>query len=110
MKLTIPENISLEWELVRGIGKREILAMLKILLPALVLAVVLAKVLTAPTAPLALLMGYVLLCVSCYLFFARLDPYQSVYLFLRRGVQFRRQQQKYYYRHREEVLELENGQ
>lgn len=72
MNLTIPENIPLEWELVRGLGRRELFQCLSVLLPALGAALVLSKLLTAPILPLVLILAYIMLISFCYLFFARL--------------------------------------
>lgn len=102
--LIIPENIPLEWELIHGLGKREIMQCLTVLIPALVIALALLQVLTAPAAPLVLLMIYILLVFSCYLFFGKMDAYQSVYQFLHRGIQFQQEQQKFHYKRRKEIL------
>ena len=76
---------------------------------ALILELLLSRILTAPTAPLALIMVYILLMFACYLCFGRLDGYQSVYQFIRRGIQFQREQQKFYYKRRKEALSLEEA-
>ena len=109
MKLIIPANIPLGWELIRGLGKQEIRQCLMVLLPALAVDILISKVWTAPIAPLVLMMTYILLVSFCYLFFAKLDQYQSAYLFLCRIMQFRREQQCYYYQRRKEVLVYEEA-
>ncbi len=102
--LTIPENIPLRWELIHGLGKVELLQCLTVLIPALVIELALLQVLTSPTAPLMLLMVYILLTFSCYMFFGKMDTYQSVYQFLRRGIQFQQEQQKFHYKRRKEIF------
>lgn len=108
MKLSIPENIRLDWELLPGLGKGELFQCGVILLPALVLFLILGEVLTSPMAPLVLILSYVMLLAFCYFFFARLDQSQSVYMFLRRSIAFRQEQQSYYFVRRQEVIALEN--
>lgn len=105
MKLTIPENISLEWELIHGIGKREIRLCLTVMIPALIIALLLGKILTSPIAPLALIMAYILVCATCIMFFAKIDQGQSAYLFILRIIQYQREQQKFYFKRREEELD-----
>lgn len=107
MKLTIPENISLNWEMIKGIGKHELFQCLVVLIPALFLFIILARVISAPLAPLALICVYVVLLFATYLFFARLEQYQSIYLFVKRGIQHNREQQKFIYQRRKEVIVFE---
>lgn len=108
MKLSIPENIRLGWEVLPGLGKEELVQCGVILLPTLVLFLILGKVLSSPMVPLVLMLSYVMLLAFCYFFFARLDQSQSVYTFLCRSIEFRREQQSYYFHRRKEVITLED--
>lgn len=107
MKLTIPENIRLDWEILPGVGKTELIQCSMVLVPTLIVFLILGAVLTSPMAPLMLIIIYIILVSFCYFLFAKIDQSQSVYSYIRRGIDFGREQQKFYFTRREEFIDVE---
>lgn len=103
-KLSIPENISLDQELIPGIGKQELPRLLIAAIPGLVCLVVIYWLVTSPGIRLLTMicgMGYLGLS---YAFVARVDKNQSIYTFIARIIRFWRSQKKFYYRQKKEVI------
>lgn len=103
-KLSVPENISLKKEVLKGIGYRELRAIILAVIPALVTVIILWYCIPDPGPRLLALLGLVGYVMVCYAIFASpADGSQSVYDYITRWIYFLRSQKFYPYK-QEEVL------
>lgn len=103
-KLSIPERIVLERQLLPGIGKREIRLFLTTALPGLILAFLLFFRLEAPAQKLVSLELGFFYCGCCYGLFAKVEGGLSIYLYLMRIWKYHRSQKNYSFKREKEVL------
>lgn len=103
-KLSIPENINLKKEVIKGVGYTELKQILLSVLPALI-AVIILWCVNAEPAPrllaLVILLGYI---TCAFAIFANPEGNQSVYIFLMRWIGFMREQK--FYKNKTEKEEL----
>lgn len=105
-KLTIPEKITLRWELIPGIGGRELRRICVAAVFGAVAAILYTRLSNSPGSVLGAVVGFLIYFVACWGLFARQDSGQSMYDYLILRWRFRKAQQKFYYK-RKEVLFLE---
>lgn len=107
-KLQIPENIALRWELFRGIGKFELLAILVTAVSGALVALAVCTLLGRQDAVLTTMFIGILGAGAGNGFFAKLEANQSIYDYLRRSARYQKEQQIFYYvRKEKEVYRLE---
>lgn len=103
-KLSMPENISLKKEVLKGLGARELIRLLTAVAPALV-AVILLWHFNGEAGPrLLALIGLLGYTAAGYAVFAVPDGGQSVYDFITRWIRFLREQKFYPYKQEKEAL------
>lgn len=100
-KLQVPENITLRWELWRGVGKKELIAISAIALFSLIVAVIYCTVSTAQNATLIAMGGVILMLAFAVGFFSKMDNNQSVYDYLCRQRRYQSTQQRFRWKHKE---------
>jgi len=105
-KLTIPENISLQNEILPGIKKAEGIRLLLAFTPAVVFTVIYWLCQEAPGPRLIVLIGLVIYAFVCYAVFSTPEGGQSIYSYISRWIRFLRSQQNYKYKQRQEVLRI----
>ncbi len=105
-KLTVPENISLKKEILRGLGKRETVRLLLACLPALAGVILFWCVNGSPGPRLLALMGLMIYCAICYAVFSTPEGNQSIYAYILQWVRFLRAQKFYRYHQEKEELYL----
>ena len=105
-KLSIPERITLRWELLPGIGWPELRRIGIAAVPGILAASLYRRLLDSPGALLGAIVGVLLYLVFCVAIFRQLDGSQSIYDYIVLRIRFRRSQQKFYYK-RKEVLYLD---
>lgn len=101
-KLSVPENISLQKEIIKGLSAAGLRRLMIALAPGLAVEVAAWNILHDPAARLlsmCILLGYI---AMCYGVFCSLDGSQSIYSFLMRWVAFMRSQKHYPYITKEE--------
>lgn len=103
-KLSIPERITLQRELIRGMGKKEIRQFFAATFPGAILAMVLWGSQEDPGARLLTMIGCFLWIGLCYAVFVKIESGLSVYEFIKRILRFFTTQNKYFYR---EVTQIE---
>ena len=103
-KLPVPENITLRWELIRGLGKEEVRRCGTVFLFVLVACAVFCIISGTQESlviSVIVLIATVFLCVA---FFGRLDQNQSIYDYLTRTRRFHSEQQVFLYQQKDEVI------
>lgn len=105
-KLSIPERITLRWELVPGIGKTELRRIGLTAVPGILTAFLYGRLSDSPGAPLGAMVGVLLYFAFCVAAFRQIDGSQSIYDYIILRFWFWRSQQKFYYK-RKEVLFLD---
>lgn len=101
-KLPIPEKITLQWELVPGLGWRELRRILIWALPGLGLAIAYGSLSPSPGAVVVAVLGFFVYLAALCMLFVRMDDGPSMYDFISRRLKFSREQQAYYYKRRKE--------
>lgn len=102
-KLQVPENITLRWEAWRGVGKKELVAILAITFFALLLAIVYCFISSSESDKLMAVFGVVFaFAFSCGLF-GKLENNQSIYDYFRRQSRYKREQQVFLWRRKSET-------
>lgn len=103
-KLSVPENINLEWELLPGIGVLELKRLCLFAAPGIIVMVSVILLMGQPWPRLiSMICGGVYL-VCCYAFVVKTEGIGSMYDFFARKLHFRKTQQKFYYKQGEEAL------
>lgn len=103
-KLSIPEKLTLRWELVPGIGGRELRRIFASAVPGALAAFLYAGSSASPSAPLGAVAGFLIYFAACWGLHARLDGGQSMYDYLTLRLRFQKGQQKYYDERGKEAL------
>lgn len=102
-KLQVPENITLRWEAWRGVGKTELMAILAITFFALLVSIAFCVISPMETDKLVAVFVVILaFAFGCGLF-GKQDNNQSVFDILRRQARFKREQQVFRWRRKEET-------
>jgi len=102
-KLPVPENISLRWELFRGFGMPELIRTSIITGIVLAGSILFCLTSTWPSKPFMATLAVILTIFICINFFIKMDNNQSIYIFLKRGQRYRRQQQTFWYKREERI-------
>lgn len=103
-KLPVPENITLRWELMHGVGKEEMRrsgVVLLFVLAACIVFCIVSGTQESLVIAIGILIAAMFLCVA---FFGRLDQNQSIYDYLVRSHRFRTEQQIFHYKQKDEVI------
>ena len=95
MKLTIPENIPLRWELFRGIGVAELLRAVAIMAVVMGGVGVYCLVSTAPMRVLTAVVIVLLAAAVCGGVFAKQQHNLSMYDYIRLSIRFGHTQKRY---------------
>jgi len=102
-KLTVPENIPLRWELFRGFGSPELIRTGIITGIVLAGSILFCMVSTWEFKLMASTLAVIFTMFVCVNFFIKMDNNQSMYLFLKRGLRYRREQQTFWYKREERI-------
>ncbi|MEA4993923.1 MAG: hypothetical protein VB060_08865 [Oscillibacter sp.] len=102
-KLTVPENIPLRWELFRGFGTPELIRTGIITGIVLAGSILFCMVSTWEFKLMAATLAVIFTMFICVNFFIKMDNNQSMYLFLKRGLRYRREQQTFWYKREERI-------
>lgn len=102
-KLPVPENIPLRSELWRGFGWPEARCSLVLLAPFIIPLLVCWIIGTQAGMILSMLL-VILAAAFCVCLFTRMDQNQSIYEFLIRKRRFHREQQRFLYKEKDEVI------
>lgn len=102
-KLTVPENLSLRWELFRGFGKPETVRTAIITGIVLAGSILFCMVSTWPSKLIAATLAVIFTLFACVNFFIKMDNNQSIYTFLKRGQRYRKEQQIFWYKREEKM-------
>lgn len=100
-KLQVPENITLRWELWRGVGKAELTAILIVTGLALVASAAFCAISPLESDKLIATFLVVIAFSAAAGFFTKLENNQSIFDFLRRQARFKREQQSFRWRRKE---------
>lgn len=103
-KLSVPENIPLRWEAWRGFGAPELAASLAVTGVSLVAAIVYRVVSGEDFSPIIAvsIVGFTFaLCVGL---FSKLDNNQSIFDFVIRQLEYKKNQQEFLYKKGKEVV------
>ena len=103
-KLSVPENISLKKEFLRGLGVKELLYLILAVLPVTVGVVIFWCVDSDPGPRLLALVGLLMYILICYAVFSTPDGSQSIYTYITRWIRFMRAQKFYRYREEKEAI------
>ena len=105
-KLSVPENISLKKEVLRGLGKKELIYLILAILPVIVGVIIFWCTNSNPGPRLLALVGLLIYVLICYAIFSTPDGSQSIYTYITRWIRFMRAQKFYRYRQEKEALYL----
>lgn len=101
-KLQVPENITLRREVWRGVGKKEVAAILAVTFPVLIVSVLFCFVSSSEATPLiAIFVVVTALAVACGIF-TKMDNNQSIYDYFCRQIRFKREQQVFQWQKKRE--------
>lgn len=103
-KLSVPENINLEWELIPGIGIKELKRLVLFASPGVLAIIIVNLVIQDPWPRLLALIFGIVYIVCCYVFVVNNDDIGSMYDFFARKIHYHKTQQKFYYKQSKEVL------
>lgn len=92
-KLSVPENITLRWELWRGVGKKELAAIVAVSFFALIVAIIYCAMSAAESDKLMATFAVVLVIAFACGFFTKMDNNESIYEYFCRQARFKREQQ-----------------
>lgn len=102
-KLQVPENITLRWEAWRGVGRKELVAILAITFFALFVSVVYCFISQSEADKLMAVFTVIMtFAASCGLF-GKLENNQSIYDFFRRQARYKREQQTFRWQRKKET-------
>lgn len=101
-KLQVPENITLRREVWRGVGKKEVAAILAVAFFFLVVSVLFCFVSSSEAAPLIAIFIFVMATAVACGIFTKMDNNQSIYDYFCRQVRFKREQQVFQWRQKKE--------
>ena len=105
MKLPVPENIPLRWELWRGFGMPELIRSAVIFGVVLTGCIAFAYVSTWPGRQIAAVLTAIFSLFFCFGFFVKTaQQNQSIYDFLMLRRRYRRSQQTYRFKREEEMI------
>ena len=104
MKLPVPENIPLRWELWRGFGMPELIRSAVIFGVVLAGCIAFAYVSTWPGRQIAAVLTAIFSLFFCFGFFAKANQNQSIYDYLMLRRRYRRSQQTFRFRREEEKI------
>ncbi len=102
-KITVPENIPLRWELFRGFGSPELIRTGIITGIVLAGSILFCMVSTWEFKLMAATLAVIFTMFICVNVFIKMDNNQSMYLFLKRGLRYRREQQTFWYKREERI-------
>lgn len=105
-KLQVPENITLRWELWRGVGKPELVAILTVTGLALIASAIFCIISPLESDTLISTFVVVLTLSASAAFFTKLENNQSIFDFLCRQARFQREQQTFRWRRGETEVYL----
>lgn len=100
-KLNVPENITLRWELWRGVGKKELTAIAAVTLLSCIVAIIYCTVSTAQSDTLIAVSGVIFMGACAVGFFAKTENNQSVYDYLCTYQRYHSTQQHFRWKHKE---------
>ena len=101
-KLQVPENITLRREVWRGVGKRELAAILAVTFFALIVSVMFCGLSSSEADKLiAIFIVVTATAVACGIF-TKMDNNQSIYDYFCRQIRFKRDQQNFQWRRKGE--------
>lgn len=100
--LIIPERISMQREIVKGMGKTEMRQFAVAIVPAVFVALALWTAMDSAGGKLITLCCLFGWIGCCYAATVRIDGVTSLYGYCRRVLLFQRSQRKFYYREKEE--------
>lgn len=100
-KLQVPANITLRWELWRGVGKMELIAISAVTLFSLIVAIIYCTISTAQNDTLIAMGGVIFMLAVAVGFFSKMDNNQSVYDYLCRQRRYHSSQQRFRWKHKE---------
>lgn len=100
-KLNVPENITLRWELWRGVGKKELAAIAAVALLSCIVAIIYCTVSTAQNDTLIAMSGVIFMVACAVGFFAKTENNQSVYDYLCTYRRYHSTQQHFQWKHKE---------
>lgn len=103
-KLTVPENISLKKEVLRGIGTKELLYLLLAIFPFLAGVILFWCICKDPGPRLLALIGFLAYVLICYAIFSTPDGSQSIYIYITRWVHFLKGQKFFRYKQEKEAI------
>ena len=105
IKVQVPMNITLRWELWRGFGKKDLIKSLAITGLAGVVALIFCFFSTWEAKGIVAMVSVLFVFVFCTGLFSRMDNNQSIYEFYRRKRDFMKNQQRFYYKKEKEIIE-----
>ena len=106
-KLSIPERIPLQNELIPGISSRELRKLLLAAIPGvIVLLIAIYGLQVSAGTQLIVFLGVMLYLAACYTLLRRDENNDSIAAYLGRWYRYLRSQHKYYYKQEKEVLYL----
>lgn len=103
-KLSVPENISLKKEVMRGLSAKEFVYLILAILPVCVGVILFWCINTAPGPRLLALIGLLIYTLICYAVFSTPDGSQSIYIYAARWIRFLKKQKFYRYRQEKEAI------
>ena len=102
--LSIPEKISLEKDIIKGIPKKDVKKLIALALPGVVIGITVWLTASEPVVQffsMLATMGYLFLC---YVITARIEGTPSILNYIELLIRYRREQQQFYYKQGEEIL------
>ena len=106
-RLSIPENISLKKQFVKGIGSHELRQIAIAFVPVAFFVTAYWAMEAQPWPRLIALASLILYGLCCFVVFSCPDGEQSIYTFISLRIRFSRSQKAYYFRQRQEVIYFE---
>jgi fatty acid desaturase len=105
-KLPVPENVTLRWELWRGMGKAELFVSVSITAVAVVLAFIFCLTSSWSFALMTSIIGVLCTFGFCVGLFTKMDNNQSPYDYLKQQAMFRKEQQVFWYVKKDEAITI----
>lgn len=106
MKLKMPENVSMRWEMWQGFGRKEAVRTAAITGIVLAICVAACLITRSRTILLASVVIVMLTTAACVFLFGRIEGQTSIYEFMTTNQHFRSEQQEFFYVQRDEVTRI----